>query len=95
VNWLEVAGRPLGQPRQPVMRINNVMAIRNVVRNGAGIATLPDYMMEKSSDLVRILSQAEAPSFTTYFVYPSELRNSARIGAFRDFLLEKSRDWSY
>jgi DNA-binding transcriptional LysR family regulator len=95
VNWLEVAGRPLGQPRQPVMRINNVMAIRNVVRNGAGIATLPDYMMEKSGDLVRILSQAEAPSFTTYFVYPSELRNSARIGAFRDFLLEKSRDWSY
>lgn len=95
VNWLEAAGRPLGQPRQPVMRINNVMAIRNVVRNGAGIATLPDYMMEKSGDLVRILSQAEAPSFTTYFVYPSELRNSARIGAFRDFLLEKSRDWSY
>lgn len=95
VNWLEAAGRPLGQPRKPVMRINNVMAIRNVVRNGAGIATLPDYMMEKSGDLVQILSRAEAPSFTTYFVYPSELRNSARIGAFRDFLLEKSQDWSY
>lgn len=95
MNWLEVAGRPLGRPRQPVMRINNVMAIRNVVRNGAGIATLPDYMLERAGGLVRILPQAEAPSFNTYFVYPSELRNSARIAAFRDFLLAKAQDWSF
>lgn len=95
MNWLEVAGRPLGQPRQPVMRINNVMAIRNVVRNGAGIATLPDYMMENARGLIRILPQAEAPIFTTYFVYPSELRNSARIAAFRDFLLDKAETWSF
>jgi DNA-binding transcriptional LysR family regulator len=95
MNWLEVAGRPRGTPRQPVMRINNVMAIRNVVRNGAGIATLPDYMMEKVAGLVRILPQAEAPSFTCYFVYPSELRNSARIGAFREFLLDKAQTWSF
>ncbi len=95
MNWLEVAGRPLGQPRKPVMRINNVMAIRNVVRNGAGIATLPDYMLERAGGLVRILAQAEAPSFNTYFVYPSELRNSARIAAFRDFLLAKAQDWSF
>jgi DNA-binding transcriptional LysR family regulator len=95
VNWLEVAGRARGSPRQPVMKINNVPAIRKVVRDGAGIATLPDYLMERSSGLVRILPQAEAPSFSTYFVYPSELRNSARIAAFRDFLLAKAEDWSF
>ena len=65
------------------------------MRQGAGIATLPDYLMEKASDLVRILPQAEAPSFETYFVYPSELRRSARIGAFRDFLLDEARTWSF
>lgn len=95
VNWLETAGRSRGSPRQPMVRINNVMAIRSLVRQGAGIATLPDYLMEKASDLVRILPQAEAPSFETYFVYPSELRRSARIGAFRDFLLDKARTWSF
>jgi DNA-binding transcriptional LysR family regulator len=95
VNWLEVAGRPRGSPRQPVLRINNVPAIRSVVRNGGGIATLPDYLLERGGGLVRILPQAEAPSFTTYFVYPSELRNSARIAAFRDFLLLKAQDWSF
>ena len=77
------------------MRINNVPAIRNVVRNGGGVATLPDYLMERAGGLVRILLQAEAPSFNTYFVYPSELRNSARIAAFRDFLLTKARDWAF
>jgi DNA-binding transcriptional LysR family regulator len=95
VNWLEVAGRPRGSPRQPVLRINNVPAIRSVVRNGGGIATLPDYLLERAGGLVRILPQAEAPSFNTYFVYPSELRNSARIAAFRDFLLLKAQDWAF
>jgi DNA-binding transcriptional LysR family regulator len=96
LNWLEVAGRNRGSPRRPVLLINNVTSIWIAVRNGAGIAALPDYLMEKnSSDLVRILPQAEAPNFTTYFVYPSELRNSARVGAFRDFLLDKAGTWSF
>lgn len=95
VNWLEVAGRSRGSPRQPVMRINNVLAISNLVAQGVGIASLPDYLMERSTNLVRILPRTEAPSFETYFVYPSELRNSARIGAFRDFLVAKARSWSF
>jgi DNA-binding transcriptional LysR family regulator len=95
VNWLEVAGRSRGSPRQPVLRINNVAAIRNIVRKGAGIASLPDYLVGKDTELVRILPQAEAPSFTTYFVYPTELRKSARVAAFRDFLLDKAESWSF
>ncbi|MGD9740431.1 MAG: LysR family transcriptional regulator [Bauldia sp.] len=96
LNWLEVAGRQRGSPRKSVLLINNVSSIWRAVRNGAGIAALPDYLMEKNSnELVRILPQAEAPSFTTYFVYPSELRNSARVAAFRDFLLDKAETWSF
>ncbi len=95
MNWLEVAGRTRGSPRQPVMRINNVVAIRSVVRNGLGIATLPDYLLEKDTALLRLLPQAEAPSFTTYLVYPSELRNSARVAAFRDFLLDRAATWAF
>lgn len=96
VNWLEVAGRTRGNPRQPVLRINSVVAIRAAVRNGAGIASLPDYLMERDgADLKRILPQAETPSFATYFVYPSELKNSARVETFRDFLLDKARTWAF
>ena len=95
LNWLEMAGRTRGSPRRPALLINNVYALRGAVRNGAGIGTLPDYMVERDAGLVKILSGAAAPSFETYFVYPSELRNSARIAAFRDFLVGKARTWSY
>lgn len=95
LNWLEMAGRSRGSPRRPVLLINNVFALRRAVRNGIGIGTLPDYLIEKDARLVKILPQAEAPRFETYFVYPGELRNSARISAFRDFLLDQARTWSF
>lgn len=96
VNWLEVAGLPSGDARLPILRINNIYAIRNTVERGAGIAFLPDYLMERDHHgLVRILPEVAVPSFSTWFVYPEELKNSARVNAFRDFLLEKAETWSF
>ena len=45
--------------------------------------------------LVRVLPQVELPEFETYFVYPPALKNSKRVGVFRDFLVENARKWSY
>ena len=95
VNWLETAGRDTGNPRQPILRINNLLSIKNAIARGIGIAVLPDYMIEKDSTLVRLLPEAEVPSFSTYFVYPSELKNTARVNVFRDFLLAKAESWAY
>jgi DNA-binding transcriptional LysR family regulator len=52
-------------------------------------------MVEPESGLVRLLPEEEVPSFASYFVYPAELKNSARVHVFRDFLLTKARNWSY
>jgi len=41
------------------------------------------------------LPEAEVPSYETYFVYPDELRNSARVTVFRDFLLANARRWNF
>lgn len=95
VNWLEIAGRSSDNPREPVLRINNIFAIKAAVSRGVGLAVLPDYMMEDDTDLVRVLPDAQVPSFATYFVYPSELRHSARVNAFRDFLVNKAQSWAY
>ena len=65
------------------------------MRNGTGIAVLPNYMVEPESGLVRLLPEEQVPSFATYFVYPAELKNSARVHVFRDFLLSKAQNWSY
>ena len=95
VNWLEIAGRDASDPREPALKINNIFAIKKAVEHGAGVAILPDYMIEPGSRLVRLLADADVPTFDTYFTYPAELRNSARVHAFRDFLLSKAQNWSY
>jgi DNA-binding transcriptional LysR family regulator len=95
LNWLETAGRSSDNPRDPVLKINNIFAIKNAVMRGIGIAVLPNYMVEPESGLVQILPEAQVPGFATYFVYPAELKNSARVHVFRDFLLTKAQNWPY
>ena len=95
MNWLETAGLPAGQKRRCVLRINNVVAIKRAVQRGVGIALLPDYLIEEDSGLMQILPGAHVPTFDTYFVYPSELKNTARIAAFRDFLLSNAERWTF
>lgn len=95
MNWLETAGLPTGQKRRCVLRINNVVAIKRAVQRGVGIALLPDYLIEEDSGLMQILPGAHVPTFDTYFVYPSELKNTARIAAFRDFLLSNAERWTF
>ncbi|OEJ66586.1 LysR family transcriptional regulator [Magnetovibrio blakemorei] len=91
LNWLMDAGRS-GKPRQPVLKVNNIYGIYRAVRSGIGIGALPDYMTSHAEDLVHVLPELAGPSFNTYFVYPEELRNSKRVGVFRDFLINQIRD---
>ncbi|MEP1932729.1 MAG: LysR family transcriptional regulator [Roseibium sp.] len=97
MNWLETAGRPANSPRRSVLKVNNVVAIKRAVQTGAGIAILPDYIIDGGANLVPVLAEQEdkVPSFDTYFVYPSELKNTARVTAFREFLLQNAQKWVY
>ncbi len=92
LNWITTAGRDPGDerpPRRAVLRINNVYGMLRATERGVGLASLPDYLASTSYRLERVLPELEGPSFTAYFVYPSELRASKRVAVFRDFLLEK------
>lgn len=97
VNWMLTAGMPPGKARTPVLMINSILAIKRAVQKGVGLALLPDYSVEDDSGLIPVMSSADTdvPSFDTYFAYSSELRNSARLGAFRDFLLEQAKNWQF
>jgi DNA-binding transcriptional LysR family regulator len=89
LNWLVHVGQGEQEPvRQAKLMVNNVIAMLRAAEAGMGIATLPDYLA-RNRRLVRVLPHIEGPSFTAYFVYPEELRNSKRVAVFRDFLLEK------
>jgi DNA-binding transcriptional LysR family regulator len=88
LNFLQGAGAK-GKRRKPVLQVNNIYGIYRAVRSGVGIGALPDYFTEGSPNLVHILPELQSPETDVYFVYPEELKQSARIAVFRDFLVRK------
>lgn len=96
LNWLRTAGRESGEPRHVALEINSVLGLREAVREGVGIAFLPDYVAREDPRLVTVLSdEKDVPEFEVYFAYPEEMRSAKRIDVFRDFLIAKAREWSY
>lgn len=92
-NWITTIGRDGRNPRQPVLKIDNIYGLKQAVRRGIGIAVLPDYLVTDEPDLVQVLKGVDLPEVQTYFVYPEELKNSKRVHVFRDFLVAKARAW--
>ena len=95
INWLATAGLDGAEPRKAVLSVNNLYALKQACQRGIGLTILPDYMAREEDNLVQVLSDAELPAFDTYFVYPEEAKASKRVNVFRDFLVSKSRDWSF
>ena len=95
MNWLELAGRDGHGPREPALRINSLLALREAVAQSLGIAVLPDYLAKDYPKINTILDDLEMPMFDVFFVYPEDLKDTARVNAFRDFLVAKSREWSF
>ncbi len=94
--WLlTTAGREGKEPRLPHLVITNILGILRACQLGIGIALLPDYIVEEGGDLNKLFAQETAIALDAYFVYPEELRQVARIQAFRDFLVSKAQRWRY
>lgn len=68
--------------------INNYFGVLQAVLNDLGIGVLPDYLTEDFPQLVRVLPEIESAEVPVFLAYPEELRQSKRVAAFRDFVLE-------
>jgi DNA-binding transcriptional LysR family regulator len=94
-HYLASIGRD-GRERRPIsFTVNNVAALHEAMRAGAGIGILPDYAIDGNQTLVQILRESEMPSMESYLVYAEEMRSVARVQAFRDFLVTKAQRWAY
>lgn len=89
VNWLYDLPEAKQLGLKPYFKVNSLMALRTAVKQGMGIAPLPTYLMYKARHVSRVLPQVEGPKTEAYYVYPMELKNSKRVGVFRNFISQK------
>ena len=94
IDWILKIGKN-GSKRRPKFRLNSIYGMSLAIERGAGLASLPDYMVADKPNLVRVLPNLEGPSYQTYFVYTEEFKNDRRLEAFRDFLFNEAKDWHY
>lgn len=89
-DWLLRAGVDVAHTKNLIL-INSLSAIAAAVQSGAGIATLPSFMIDPATnpDLVTILPELRSAPITIYFLYQEERRHSKRIGALRDYLMRQ------
>ncbi|MBY0383382.1 MAG: substrate binding domain-containing protein, partial [Xanthobacteraceae bacterium] len=92
-NWLIEAGRNGSGSREPFFRVNNVIGLVRACQHGIGIAALPDYLIDESNRLLQLFGEEDSIELDTYFVYPEELKNVARVQVFRDFIVNKAQRW--
>lgn len=95
VHWLTTAGRDAKDPRTCHLLVNNISSLKKAVEKGAGLAVLPDFIVEPGLGLVQLLSDVEMPTLESYLVFPEEMKNVARVQVFRDFLVGKAQRWTY
>ncbi|MGQ0527660.1 MAG: LysR family transcriptional regulator [Alphaproteobacteria bacterium] len=87
-NWLfEIAGSNTQRDNNLLM-MNSMYAIYRAVKEGAGLAVLPDYLIHADKVLEPVLTHLQRKPVDLYFIYAEDRRNSRRITVFRDFLME-------
>jgi len=72
-----------------LLTVNNYFGVLQAVLSGLGIGVLPDYVIEDFPRMVRVLPDVESAEVPVFLAYPEELRQSKRIHAFRDFVMEE------
>ncbi len=89
VHWLAELLSKSNVASRAALRVNNIYGIYRAVKAGIGIGPLPEYFLQEGRGIVQVLPELRGPSLEAYFVYPEELRNSARVGVFRDYLVRE------
>ncbi|MEM9470161.1 MAG: LysR family transcriptional regulator [Pseudomonadota bacterium] len=85
-NWLfKKAGVDMDN-NPNLIRMNSLYSIYETVGSGAGLASLPDYLIARDNNIDICLPTVERPPVKMYFVYPEERKGSSRIEVLRDFL---------
>ncbi len=79
----------LAEDMPSLLTVNNYFGVLQGVLSDLGIGILPHYVVEDFPTLVHVLPDLDSAEVPVYLAYPEELRQSKRIAAFRDFVLDE------
>lgn len=79
----------LAQNVASTLTVNNYFGVLQGVLADVGIGVLPDYLTADHDRLVRVLPDVDLDEVPVFLAYPEELRQTRRVAAFRDFVLEE------
>ena len=94
-DWVLKHGVKDGKKRKSIMKVNSVYGLLLAVQSGVGLAALPDYIAHNVSNITKVLPEEAGKPTETHFVYPSSLKNNARLMAFRNFIFTKVNEWKF
>ncbi len=83
----------LAQNQSSILMVNNYFGVLQAVLNNIGVGILPDYLTADFTQLSRVLPDVESIDVPVFLAYPEELRQSRRIAAFRDFVIEEIQSY--
>jgi DNA-binding transcriptional LysR family regulator len=89
VHWLAELAEKSSVTLTPKLSINSLYGMQRAVKQGIGIAALPDYMVANTKKIIHILPQVNGPTTHVYVVYSQDMKDSRRIRAFRHFIQRK------
>ena len=75
------------------LMVNNYFGVLQGVLADLGIGILPDYLVADFDGLVRVMPEIESGDVPVFLAFPEELRQSRRVMAFRDFVLEEIQSY--
>lgn len=87
-NWLFRKANVNMKNNSKLVQVNSLYGIFEAVRNGLGLAVLPDYLVSESKEIETVLDNITRPSVDMYFVYAEERKHSTRIKVLQEFLVE-------
>ncbi len=94
-DWVLKLGIKDNKKRKSIMKVNSVYGLLLAVQSGVGLAALPDYIVHNIPNLTKVLPNEVGKPTETHFVYPSSLKNVARLTAFRNFIFSKVNEWKF
>ena len=70
--------------------VNTMMGVFNLVKTGLGIAAMPCHLGDDCSELIRVNEQEEEYNSTVWVLTHPDIRRSARVHAFFEFVFRRT-----